>query len=81
MMTVCLDFIGQFTTLTKKILYFSFSKNRVKAKGGVASVIANHLRPHTVKVSEGKEMEDEYIIVRLDNVVPAVNIINIYGQQ
>ena len=29
--------------------YFSFCKNRIKAKGGVAAVIANYLRPHTVK--------------------------------
>ena len=51
--------------------YFSFAKNRLKAKGGVATVIANYLRPHTVKVGEGKEEDDEYIIVRLDHVIPA----------
>ena len=44
------------------------------------TVIANYLKPHTVKVTEGKEW-DEYIITRLGNVVPAVNIINIYGHQ
>ena len=31
--------------------YFSFTKNRQKIKGGVATVIANHLKPHTVKVT------------------------------
>ena len=30
--------------------YFSFSKNREKIKGGVATVIANHLKPHTVNL-------------------------------
>ena len=37
--------------------------------------------PNTVKVAEGKEDTDEYIIVRLDHVVPAVNLVNIYGSQ
>ena len=60
--------------------YFSFSKNREKVKGGVATVIANYLKPETVKVTEGKE-GDEYIISRLDHVIPAINIVNIYGQQ
>ena len=61
--------------------YFSFAKNKVKAKGGVATVIANYLRPHTVKVGEGKEEDDKYVIVRLDHVIPALNIVNIYGSQ
>ena len=61
--------------------YFSFAKNRIKAKGGVATVLANYLRPNTVKVAEGKDDSDEYIIVRLDHVVPAVNIVNVYGSQ
>ena len=60
--------------------YFSFSKNRVKAKGGVATVVANYLKPNTVKVAEGRE-GDEYIITRIDHVSPPVNIVNIYGQQ
>ena len=60
--------------------YFSFNKNRTRAKGGVATVISNYLQPNTVKVAEGK-LDDEYIITRLDHVVPAVNIVNIYGQQ
>ena len=60
--------------------YFSFSKKREKIKGRVATVIANHLKPHTVKVTEGKD-GDEYLITRLDHVIPAVNIVNIYGHQ
>ena len=60
--------------------YFSFNKNRAKIKGGVATVVANYLKPNTVKVGEGRE-GGEYIITRLDHVVPPVNIVNIYGQQ
>ena len=63
-----------------KDFFFSFAKNREKIKGGVETVIANYLKPHTVKVTEGKE-GDVYIITRLGHVVPAVNIINIYGHQ
>ena len=60
--------------------FFSYSKNREKNKGGVATVIAEHLKPNTVKVGEGKE-GDEYIIIRFDVTNPAINVINIYGQQ
>ena len=60
--------------------YFSYNKNREKYKGGVATVIANHLKHNTMKVAEGKD-EDEYIITRLDNSLPAINIVNIYGTQ
>ena len=58
----------------------SFCKNRDDNKegGGVATLVAEHLRPNTVKVGEGKE-GDEYVITRLDHVTPAVNIVNIYG--
>ena len=41
--------------------YFSFGKNREKHMGGVATVVANHLRQHAVKVAEGRE-GDEYLI-------------------
>ena len=51
--------------------YFSFDRNREKHKGGVSTVIANHLKHNTMKVAEGEE-EDEYIITRLDNTVPAI---------
>ena len=46
----------------------------------MSTVVANHLKHSTMKVTEGKE-DDEYIVTRLDNTVPAVNIINIYGNQ
>ena len=60
--------------------YFSFNKNREKFKGGVSTVIANHLKHSALKVKEGEE-DDEYIITRFDNTVPAINIVNIYGNQ
>ena len=60
--------------------YFSFCKNREKHMGGVATIISSHLRSHTVKVTEGKE-GDEYIVSRFDHVHPAINIVNIYGDQ
>ena len=33
-----------------------------------------------MKVAEGEE-EDKYIVTRLDNTVPAINIVSIYGTQ
>ena len=60
--------------------YFSFCRNREKHMGGVATLVANYLRPNTVKVAEGKD-EDEYIITRLDHVYPPINVVNIYGEQ
>ena len=60
--------------------YFSYNINRDKNKGGVATVIANHLVQNTMKVAEGTN-EDEYIITRMDNTIPPINIINIYGSQ
>ena len=60
--------------------YFSYDKNREKYKGGVSTIIANHLKHNTMKVTEGKE-EDEYIVTRFDNTMPPINIFNVYGQQ
>ena len=60
--------------------YFSYNKNREKHKGGVSTVIANHLRHNSMKVTEGKE-GDEYLVTRFDHTIPVINIVNIYGQQ
>ena len=60
--------------------YVSFNKNRVvKLMGGVSTSYQNYLRQHAVKVSENSEV-DEYLVTRLDNVKPALNIFNIYGK-
>ena len=68
--------------------YISFCKNRSteKAKGrkegggggGVATLVADHLKAGLTKVGEGKE-GDEYLITRLGQTQPALNIINFYG--
>ena len=60
--------------------YFSYNKNREKFKGGVSTVIANHLKHNTMKVTEGTE-HDEYIVTRFDHTVPPINIVNVYGAQ
>ena len=60
--------------------YFSYNKNREKFKGGVSTVIANHLKHNTMKITEGTE-NDEYIVTRFDHTVPPINIVNVYGAQ
>ena len=60
--------------------YVSFSKNReIKKMGGVSTSFQNYLRQYVVKVSDNAEV-DEYLVTRLENVVPVLNILNIYGQ-
>ena len=46
--------------------------------GGVSTSFQNHLKEHAIKVSDNIE-GDEYIITRLENVQPALNIFNIHG--
>jgi hypothetical protein len=62
--------------------YSSFIKNHPvkQSMGGLATLVADHLRQSAVKVSEYSE-GDEFLVVRLDHLNPALNIINIYGQQ
>ena len=43
-------------------------------------MIANHLKHNAMKVAEGED-KDEYIVTRLNNTVPALNFVNIYGTQ
>jgi hypothetical protein len=33
-----------------------------------------------MKITEGKE-RDEYLVTRFDHTIPAINIVNIYGQK
>ena len=40
---------------------------------GVATIVKNHLKSHTIKVKEG-EGNDEYLITRLDHIDPPINI-------
>ena len=41
-------------------------------------MISNHLKPHTVKVGEGRD-DDEYVVSRFDHVIPPINVVSIYG--
>ena len=56
------------------------SKIEKKKKGGVATVVENHLKDKVIKVTDGKE-GDEYIVTRIEPTNPAINVINIYGEQ
>ena len=46
--------------------------------GGVATFVSNEVKAQALKVTEG-EGEDEFLVTRLGHVVPAVNVINVYG--
>ena len=69
--------------------YVSFCKNRSVEKekgrkeggigGGVATLVADHLKSGLTKVGEGRD-GDEYIITRLGQTQPAINIVNFYGE-
>ena len=48
--------------------------------GGVAPLVENYLKSNTVKVAEGKD-DDGYIITRIYKCKPALNIVNMYGEQ
>ena len=61
--------------------YVIFSQNRADGAGGggIATMVANHLKVSATKVSSNNEY-DEYMVTRLDHVKPALNVIHIYGQ-
>ena len=60
--------------------FFSYCKNRLKNKGGVATVISNTLKNNTVKITEG-DNDEEFIVVRFNHTTPAINVVNWYGCQ
>ena len=59
--------------------YFSFCMNRPEGAGGggIATMVANSIKSYATKVAENNNLE-EYTIVRLDHVKPALNIMHIY---
>ena len=61
--------------------YFTFNMNRPDGAGGggIATMVANTIKQHATKVAENNEHE-EYMIVRLEHVKPALNIVHIYGR-
>ena len=68
---------GLFGNNAKKIKNYHCSlRNRkgLKKAGGICTAVANNLKPFVVKVKEGED-DDEYLITRLDNVHPALNIV------
>ena len=62
--------------------YLSFTKNNPNklSMGGVSTSVASWLADSAVRVSEDSE-GDEYLVTRIEKVCPALNIINVYGQQ
>ena len=56
------------------------NRKSTKKMGGVATAVANNLKQHWSKVSEG-ENDDEFLITRLDHVYPPIIVINVYGGQ
>ena len=62
--------------------YFSFTKNHPTkmSMGGLATAVHKYIKKTAVKVQENSEV-DEFLIVRLEHVKPALNKVSIYGQQ
>ena len=60
----------------------SFSQNRPEGKGGggISTSYKTSLKPYVSKVAEDNN-GDEFMITRVDHVIPALNIVHIYGQQ
>ena len=61
--------------------YCTFGLNRANGSGGggIATMVANTIKKHATKVSENND-QDEYMIVRLEHVKPALNIVRVYGR-
>ena len=66
---------------TKHKDYFSFCMNCPNGAGGggIATMVANSIKQHATKIAENNNLE-EYMIVRLEHVKPALNIMHIYGR-
>ena len=61
--------------------YLSFCLNRAEGAGGggIATLIANTIKQHATRVAENNKKE-EYSIVRLEHIKPALNIVHVYGR-
>ena len=59
--------------------YICFQRNRkgVKTMGGVATLVSKDVKSQALRVAEGEE-NDEFLVIRLGHVEPAVNVINVY---
>ena len=47
--------------------------------GGISTAVQNDLKPSTVKVMEGED-DDEFLITRLEHIIPPINIVNVCGE-
>ena len=62
--------------------YYSYNKNRIaKIMGGVATAIKKDEAGFALKIAEGNDKSDEFIITRHAQFVNPINILNIYGMQ
>ena len=61
--------------------YFSFCQNRPEGAGGggIATMVSNSIKSNATKIAQNNQ-HDEYMVVRLDHIKPALNIFHIYGQ-
>ena len=66
----------------KQKKYVCFTKNHPtkKSMGGLCTMVDEALREQTVRVSDCSD-GDEFLVVRLEHVEPALNVINLYGMQ
>ena len=61
--------------------YSCWSKNRInQGGGGIATAVAQQYKDMATGVGEGMK-DDEYLITRMENFHPALNVINCYGEQ
>ena len=58
---------------------FLFCLNRPEGGGGIATMVANKIKKHATKIAENND-NDEYMVVRLEHVKPALNIVHVYGR-
>ena len=61
--------------------YFLFCLNQPDGAGGggIATMVANSIKKHATKIAESND-KDEYMVIRLEHVKPALNIVHIYGR-
>ena len=60
--------------------YFCFQRNRkgTISRGGVVTLVANEVKSQAIRGTEEEE-NDEFLLIRLGHVEPAVNVLNVYG--
>ena len=61
--------------------YVTFSQNRSNNEGGggISTSVTAAMKKYATKVAADNE-NDEFMVTRLDNVKPAINIVHVYGR-